>query len=535
MKKVLSILLVACILLAVACAPVSEVPTGPTPPGGPPLQDLATPPPPPEPPPEGARFAEHIDISVDNGGLAVVNPFIPAGNPGGSQWAYTLIYDRLVEDLGENNYGPMLATSWHTDDGQTFVFNLRDDVYFHNGDHFTAEDVVGTIRVAQESTGTIGFNAWRTVDSWNIPDPYTIELTLTSVHLDFIFDISGPAGGIINEAAFRADPNEGVWIGTGPFMVTNFSTNDFVTVERFDGFWGEAPLTQSITLRFVPEMATRLVMLQNRETHLCFGISADDVELIWDNPEFQILQLTMTAPIGLAFNLADPLMADPNFRRAVFHALNLEDIAVVAAGTGARAPDDGNVWGMFTPYRLNDIPRWERNLDLARQYLAASTYAGETVEISAGVVTGVRAAEIVMIQLEEIGISTTINSMDLASWISYVAYGNNQSQMHINTISFTNSAIASVSNMLIPGMAGNRSSFNKPHVTELIERARVEVDYNVRRALFEELQRYIADDPHWVNLFWRVFLYAGVSEVGGFRLDSDPFRHNLRGIFMTAD
>ncbi|MCL2201813.1 MAG: ABC transporter substrate-binding protein, partial [Oscillospiraceae bacterium] len=453
---------------------------------------------------------------------------------GASQWTYTLIYDRLVEELGDGLYGPMLATSWSTEDYQTFVFNLREDVYFHNGEPFTAEDVAGTIRVALENLGSIGFERWRTVESWNVIDDHTIEITLASVHLDFLFDISAPAGGIIHEASFRANAEEGAWIGTGPFKVTAFSTNDFVTVERFDDYWGEAPPTRSMSLRFVPEMATRLVMLQNRESHLCFGISSEDLPILQADPDFQIIPLTMNAPNGLGFNMADPLMADPNFRRAVLHSLNLEEIAMVAAGDGARAPEDGNMWGLITPYRLNNIPRWEQNLDLAREYLAASPYAGEPVEISAGVATNIRAAEIVQHQLGQVGIDVVINAMDMASWVAYVAYGNNQSQMWINGVTFTLSPIASVTNIYLPGMGVNRTSFNNPHVTAIIEQLQGETDADTRRALFTELQEFISADPPMVNLFWRIFGIAAVNELGGLQLSPDSFRHNLRGIYMAA-
>ena len=429
----------------------------------------------------------------------------------------------------------MLATSWATPDYQTFTFNLRNDVYFHNGDHFTAEDVAGTIRVARENPGSIGHDRWRAVESWNIPDPYTIELVLSEIHVDFFFDISAPPAGIINEAAFRADPEEGVWVGTGPFQAVDFSTNDFFTVERFDRYWGDIPPTQSLTLRFVPEIATRLVMLQNRESHLCFGIGVEDLAVLDADPDFRIIPVVGNHPNGLAFNMEDPLMADPNFRRAVFHAINLEEIAIVAAGDWARAPDDGNVWGFDTPFRINDIPRWEHNLELARQYLEASPYAGETVEISAGVVTNIRAAELVQHQLGQIGIDVVVNAMDLAGWVASVAWGNNQSQMHINGITFTLSPIASVTNVFMPGMGTNRTSFNDPYVTDLIERARVSPDANERRELLEHLQRYIAADPPFVNLFWRVFGIGAVNELGGVELNSDTFRHNLRGLYLVLE
>ena len=535
----LAISLVMILALVAACGPAAPAPdtpppvtpTPPTPPtpGERPTDDLDT------APEEGVQLADYIDIILDNSFIAVANPFLPAGNTGPSQWLYTLIYDRLIEEITPGEYGPMLARDWVTEDYQTFRFYLRDDVRFHNGDQFTAEDVAGTIRIAQEHTGSIGHDRWRIVSEYNIIDPFTIELTLANIHIDFLFDISSPPAGIIHEAAFRADPEEGPWIGTGPFRIVEFSTNDFTTVERFDDYWGDAPPTQRLTLRFVPEVAARLVMMQNRESHLSFGTSPEDLSILQADPDFQVIPIIFNVPNTVSFNMSDPLMADPNFRRAVFHALNLEEIAVAAAGDWAVAPIDGNFWGFATPYRLTTIPRWEYNLDLARQYLEASPYNGETIEIAAAITTNIRAAELIQFQLGRIGLVTELNTMDMASIISHVAHGNNQSQMHVFNLSFTLSPYGSAWNVFSPVSGSNRTSFDDPFVTDLIDRARVEPDAAIRRALMEELQEYVAADPPFINLFWRLNAVAAVNGVSGVRLGYDSLRFNLRGVYRVID
>jgi hypothetical protein len=48
------------------------------------------------------------------------------------------------------------------------------------------------------------------------------------------------------------------------------------------------------------------------------------------------------------------------------------------------AAEDGNLWASKTPYRLNEgLPRREQDLDLAREYLAKTSYNGETIEMLA--------------------------------------------------------------------------------------------------------------------------------------------------------
>jgi len=536
-KRVIPVILSVIMLLALAAAcgstnnpassPAATNPAAPTPAAPGPVV--------PEPPPDDARFAEHIDIIVDSNNIAVINPYSPAGNTGPTQWTLTLIHDRLVENLGDGVYGQMLATSWDTDDWQTYRFNLRDDVYFHNGERFTAEDIRFTVSAAQDNPGTIGFDRWRFVESVTVLDSHTVEIVLQRVHIDFLFDISTPPAGIVNERAFREDPDTWTWIGTGPYQVIEFATNDYVTVQRFDDYWGETPITSSLTLRFVPEPSARLVMLQNRESDVCFSITPEDLAILEADPNFRVFPVIFNAPNVLGFNMADPLMSDRNFRMAAMHALNSEEIAMVAAGNWADPVLDGNVWGYATEFRHNNIERLPFDLDLARQYLDASPYNGEEIEIAAAIQTNILAAEIIQQQLAQAGIVTRINSMDTPAFISYIAFANNQSQLHVFASSFTLSAIGSTSNIYYPGAGNNRTSHDNPYVTELIDRARGIGDLEERRALFMHLQEYIADDPPHINVFWRLNGVAAINGIDGMRLGYDAVQYNLRGIYRVLE
>ncbi|HEX3970577.1 MAG TPA: ABC transporter substrate-binding protein, partial [Stellaceae bacterium] len=56
------------------------------------------------------------------------------------------VYETLISyDERNHKFVPRLAKAWRQVDDKTFEFDLRDDVKFHNGDHFDADDVVGTI------------------------------------------------------------------------------------------------------------------------------------------------------------------------------------------------------------------------------------------------------------------------------------------------------------------------------------------------------------------------------------------------------
>ena len=64
---------------------------------------------------------------------------------GGSNQFIALVFDGLIRLDGDLKPVPLLAESWeHSDDYLTWTFNLRDDVYWQDGEKFTSADVVFT-------------------------------------------------------------------------------------------------------------------------------------------------------------------------------------------------------------------------------------------------------------------------------------------------------------------------------------------------------------------------------------------------------
>ena len=482
------------------------------------------------PPTDEVVFADYIEIIGDNSTLAVIDPFNPAGNQPMISWVFRMIYDTLVESAGEGLFTPALATEWHSDDWQTFTFSLRDDVFFHNGDQFTAADVEYTILASREGVGTRAHDQWRAVETINIIDDFTIELVLDGVNVEFLFNVSLPTTGIVNRRAIEADPEQGPWIGTGPFTVQGFDAYDHVELHRNDNYWGTMPITQRLYLRFIPEIASRAIMMQNGESHLSFGTGSEDVPLFQNNEGFEIFPLWFNVPQGISFNMTHPITGDRNFRMAVLHALDRAEISMAAAGEWAVPADaDGTFWGLQTEFRNTNIPLIPFDLDRAREYLEASAYNGETIEIATAMITHVRASEVIQQQLARIGITTTINQMDAAALHAYMAFHNNQTEMTM----FGSAAglnAGSVRPIFAPGGGQNRAVYDNPEVTAILDEALGVSDVQARRDLYFRLQEIVAEDAPLSTMFWRVNPVVAVAGVGGVVLPADHFLICMRNV-----
>jgi len=490
-------------------------------------------PPPPPAPDSGVKFAEEMDIILDVNPILAMNPFASSiGSP--AAWAYNMVYDRLVYFLGDGEYGPMLAKSWETTDWQNFTFHLRDDVYFHNGEHFTAQDVVYTIGMAKEAVGTLSFDRWSTVSTATVIDPYTLKIVLSGVNVDFFFELSQPMAGIVNEKAISADAEKGTWIGTGCFYVTEFLSNDYVKLARNDDYWGEKALTQRITIRHVPEMSAKLMQLQNGQADVVFALDPVDMPVVEaDTEHFVCYKYTDNHCNMIGFNMEDPITSDLNFRMAVAHALDRDEIRLAAVGYYGFAETEGTYWGYETEFKNRGIPVIPYDPDKALEYLAASPYNGETLEITSAMMTNILAAEVVQEQLGRIGINIKINAMDIAGLGAYCRYGENQSQILVHT-GMTSLSAASIRTWYYPGANRNRTSYNNPEITALLDEAITLTDINERRALYMHIQELLADDPTYINLFRREDMAACVISVGGLILIPDSY-HDLRYIYKIID
>ena len=488
-------------------------------------------------PPAGARLADEVRIIMGNSAVGILDPFNPASNNQESIQAMTMIYDRLLDISNDRELLPELATSHQTDDWKTFTFTLREDVTFHNGEKFTANDVAWTVQAANDGIGSGAFDLWRNVETVNIVNDYTIQLTLSDVNVDFLFNLTRPMASICNEKAMKDNPEGGAMIGTGAFRVTEFASNDYIDMERNDNWWNKdrMPVTERMHYCYVPEPGARSIMMRNGEYQFCYGIVPEDIPGFQADSNFTVLPNSFNAPQILGFNLTDPLMADKNFRLAVIYALDKDEIALIAAGEWAYGDtESGQIWGLDTEFRNLDIPAYTYDPELAKEYLAASSYNGQEVELATAIITNIRASEAIHSQLADIGIAVKINSMDSPSFAVYTAYGNTQSQMFVQGANMSINA-ASARNVFTPGGGQNRFNYNNPEVTALFEEATRTPDLDARSAKYYKIQELIVADALGTNILWRTGSLISNANCRGIVLKAENERNDMRGLYYILD
>ncbi|NLL46330.1 MAG: ABC transporter substrate-binding protein [Clostridiales bacterium] len=503
MKKIICMLLclVLCVGLFAACgekqpAPSpTATPTVSTPPSG----------------PTELEYYDELSLYILDK-VAIIDAFNPGAQSTANGIYGHMLYDTLVYCNLDNEYVPCLATEWSSEDNKTFNFKLREGVKYHNGETFTADDIAFTIDKAKDAPGTHIYDRFNQVESYEIVNEYEINLTLRSVNVDFIFDISQPIAPILNREAYENDPEKGPWVGTGPFYLDKLVPNDSLTLVAFEDYWGEKPLCKKFVMRHIAEETARLIMLENDEFTFC-DIGSVYIPQFENNPKFVIYSYVMNNLNYIAFNMRKPITGDKNFRMAVAHTIDREAILDIALDGYGEIAETGALWGYKTAYKNMDLPLIERDLDKAKEYLEKSIYNGETIEITASLPHTINSAQVIMAQLSEIGINTELNRLDAPSMASATAYDNNDTDIVVGSGAWTPMA-SSCRSFLTPGHNSNKAVYDNPEIVQLIEEAAATSDGPDREALYYRIQEILADDIPYLGTF-HMALYIGAQKGAG--------------------
>lgn len=467
-----------------------------------------------ETPAPEAEYYDQIDIYLPDG-----VPVLNLTNKGFSGLCVThvcfMLWDSLLSSTPEGEVGPNLATEWDmNEEGTECTLKLRDDVYFHNGEHMTADDVLFTIELAQseEVKGTHLARAFSEVKTCEVLGEYEVKFTLVAANQDFANSrLTGATAAIFNRKAFQDDPEKAVTIGTGAWKLVSFEPMVSVTLERFDQFWGELPKPSKAVMHTIPEATAKDIMLKNGE--LTFGEISGMYVQEYLNLGFNVFEMTSNNCEYLSFNQNKPLMQDKNFKLAVAYALNKQSILDVAYDGYGKLPKT-LFWGYNTAYRNPDILPIDQNIELAKEYLAKSSYNGEPVKLSACVDRNVRAAQMIEEQLMAIGININLVTMDQGGLNEVLGWDNTTEDLVCHGGIMSGVGIA-MDGYTKSGQANNAAHYSNPELDDLLTKAKATKDGPERQALYYKAQEILAEDMPYITLFHVTQYYAAAPGAGG--------------------
>ena len=419
-----------------------------------------------------------------------------------------LIFDDLLARSKDLGVQPALAERWEIPDPQTYIFHLRRGVEFHDGRPLTSRDVKWTFDSLLEGKihSTKAAN-YRFVERIDAPDDYTVIFRLKEPFSPLLWNLSDGAMGIVpygSGAEISGHP-----IGSGPFRFVSAQLDKEVIIERSPDYWGDKARLQRVRFMVVPDTTTRALELRKGSADLEINAMPPDMVLTLErDPNLEVLHAPGTILQYLAFNLRDPILSKIRVRQAVAYAIDRRPLLEylqrgLARPANSILPPESWAYEGELPDYSHDPERARQLLEQAgypevngvRFHLAMKSSSDESTRLMAAVLQQ---------QLREVGIALDIRSFEFATFFSDVTHGlfqlyglrwiGGNEDPDIFEYVFHSAKF--------PPNGANRGYYSNSRIDALIDRGLREIDENTRRQIYAELQRLIAQDVPYINLWY---------------------------------
>lgn len=449
------------------------------------------------------------------------------------------IYDTLVVQTEDLELVPGLATEWEQIDELTYEFTLREGVTFHNGEAFTADDVVFTLKRALTMGDIAHIVSMIDGDTIEAVSDYVVRLSTVEPNASLITHLAHGATGILNEEAvteggedYGQNP-----VGTGPFKFVNWQSGSEINLERNDDYWGEVAKVAGIQFKFIVETGPRLIELESGEVDIAYDIDPNDVQKVADNADLTLYRDSNLSTTYVGFNAGkEGPMGNVLVRQAINHAINMTDVVnTVYAGLGSPAfgPIGENVWGANT-----DLEPYAYDVDLAKELLAEAGYAdGFSISLWTNENAQRRQiAAIIQNQLADIGIEVDVQVLEWATYLEETNKGEHD-MFILGWTTVTADADYGLYALFHSSQHGsngsNRTFYTNTRVDELLDLGRRTIDADDRLAAYYEAQELIRDDAPWIFTWNGENVSASSTSVTGFRQHPNG-SHKLASVSVAA-
>lgn len=381
-----------------------------------------------------ATLAGHAYAQEAGGRLDIVVQPEPPGlmlglvQNGPTQLVAGDIYEGLLRYSTDLDPEPGLAESWEiSEDGLTYTFKLHEGIKWHDGEAFTADDVVFSADVFLRETHARLRSSLAYVDTIEAMDDLTVVFTLKEPFGPFIsvFEVGTMPmvpKHIYEGTDYATNDMNATPIGTGPFKFETWEKGSYIHLVKNDDYYVEGlPHLDEVYYRVIPDAASRAVAFETGEVDVLPGGSVEN----WDVPRLTEMDGVCSTGKGWEFfaphawmwlNNREGPTADVRFRQAIMYAIDREfvkDVVWNGFGTVPTGPVSSK-----TNFYSDDVTQYDYNPDKAKALLAEMGYDGETVRVLPLPYgeTWQRWAEAIRQNLSEVGVSVDIDSADVAGW-----------------------------------------------------------------------------------------------------------------------
>jgi peptide/nickel transport system substrate-binding protein len=424
-----------------------------------------------------------------------------------------LLFDTLVQLGPDLTIAPALAQQWEVEDPTTYTFYLTHGVTFHDGRPLTAADVVFTFEhlMAEETQSPFGPGYRSKIKTVTAVDDHTVRFRLKAPTASFLTSVIIPilpkhivtAGG-----DFGAKP-----VGSGPFTFVSQSPTEIVLAPN-KAYYGAVPKVAQVVFKIIKDDNTRFLKLKKGELDLLINaLPLSRVAAVQEIPlseTYTVIESPGIAYTYLGFNLTAPEVKDLRVRRAIAHALDVEEIirfrleGHAVPATGLLSPVN---WYYSPPQRT-----YAHDPDKAIALLEDAGYRdpdGEGpqprihLELKTSNNTQVMGiARIIQAQLAKAGIELALKSFEWGTFYGDIKSGNFQvTSMRWVGVTEPDFYFDIFHSSQIPPAGRNRGRYRSAEMDRLVTEGRLTTDPEARKAIYARVQNLAAEDLPNISLW----------------------------------
>jgi peptide/nickel transport system substrate-binding protein len=378
---------------------------------------------------------------------------------GSTHWLANLLYECLIWRAADGDgYVPQAAESWENIDDLTWRFNLHPGITFHNGEPLDAEAVKWNIDRVMSREDFLVHPQWQFIDEVTIIDEVTVEITTDEPDPYFLYNVSFNGCELlppdymaeVGEEEFARSP-----VGSGPYVLLEFTESDRYVFEAWDDYWGGRPEVDRVIYQVISEPSAQVAALLAGQVDLIPSVpvpdranleTTDGLTLTRETANrmhhFYLRVETETGAMNETYPDYQPATLDQNVRQAVSHAL---DRTLLAEVQGSARP--GLVrFCSYYPEAFADqyhgeevVDEWY-DPDMSRQLLADAGFAdgeGPTIYLDAPTfqLGGEKeVAEVAAAMLEEVGFNVELTILDGSAYGEQISRGGNNRDLNMVTL-----------------------------------------------------------------------------------------------------
>lgn len=415
-------------------------------------------------------------------------------------------FDALIDrDPATMEPVPALAESWDIIDPTTYVFHLREGVLFHDGVELTASDVKFSFdRILNPEFSNRVVTYATAIDSVEIIDDYTVQLNLNSPYAPMLNRMASfyivPQHYVedVGDEEFNRNP-----MGSGPYRFVEWERDDHISLVSNEDYWGGAPDVKSVLFRSIPEASTRIAALLSGEVHLADTVSADNAPVIERSNCCDIAVVDSNTVYYLTINSSNEPFDDVRVRQALSHAIDWDSILGLFDGYASRVafPSLPTVFGHAKIAEHLEGRTLDYDPERARELLAEAGHAdGFNVNImvpSGRYPSGEDVVQVVASQLEEVGLTTTIEVLEWGVFYGELYTAGLQRDLAMGG---TANPLFDPDHIMATNFDPKRSSFyyNHEDLTDLIDQGIAETDPDARIEIYKQVMEHLVEQAPYI-------------------------------------